>query len=66
MRSEPAPDRGGRRRPMRRGRPERAQSTRDALEDRLGEGGDAIETIVNNPDTLLRCRPESEWLMTGG
>lgn len=51
---------------MRRGRSKRAQSMRDALEDRLGEGGDAIETIVNNPDTLLRCRPESEWLMTGG
>jgi hypothetical protein len=51
---------------MRRGRLERALSTRDALDDWLGKGGDAIESIINNPDTLLRCRPESEWLMTGG
>ena len=43
-----------------------AQSTRDALVDRLGKGGDAIDSIHTFPDTLLRCRPGSEWFMTGG
>ncbi len=44
----------------------KAHSSRDARTDRLGEEGDAIESIVINRDALLRCRPESEGFMTGG